>query len=191
MVRLREPRRARLVPRGPWRTPARGSPTYRKPGRRGREGRGSRRGPGPRTRLAEPRPPRASENDYAPTTNALAWTWQLLAENPEVEACLHAEVDAVLGGRSATAADVPRLLYTEYVIAESKRLFPPSWAPGRVAAEDVCIGEWEVRARDAVFVSQWVTQRDARYFPDPLRFDPDRWEPAAVATRPKLSCYPF
>ncbi len=124
-------------------------------------------------------------------TNALSWTWYLLAQNPEVEARLHAELDAVLGGRPATAEDVRRLPYTEHVVAESMRLFPPAWALGRLASEDVDIGGWEVKAGDSVVVSQWVLHRDARYFPDPLRFDPDRWEPAIVATRPKFTYFPF
>jgi cytochrome P450 len=125
------------------------------------------------------------------TANALAWTWYLLAQNPAAEARLHAEVDQVLGGRAATAEDVRRLPYTEHVIAESMRLFPPAWGIGRHVIEDVEIGGWGLKPGDAVLVSQWVLHRDPEYFPNPMRFDPDRWEPAVAATRPKFSYFPF
>ena len=69
------------------------------------------------------------------TANALTWTWYLLSQNPEAEARLHAEVDAVLGGRPAGVADLPRLAYTEMVLAESMRLYPPAWIVGRRALE--------------------------------------------------------
>lgn len=125
------------------------------------------------------------------TANALAWTWYLLAQNPVAEERLHAELDSVLGGRAATADDVRRLPFTEHVVAEAMRLFPPAWGIGRQTIEDVEIGGWQLRAGDAVLVSQWVLHRDPEYFPNPLRFDPDRWEPGAAAERPKFAYFPF
>ncbi|MGA8202000.1 MAG: cytochrome P450, partial [Candidatus Sulfotelmatobacter sp.] len=104
--------------------------------------------------------------------NALSWTWYLLSENPECEAKLHEEVDRVLAGRLAVAADVPNLRYTETVMAESLRLYPPAWAMGRYARNDFTLGEYFLPARTTVLISQFITHRDPRYFPDPLRFDP-------------------
>jgi cytochrome P450 len=125
------------------------------------------------------------------TANALAWTWYLLGQHPEVEARLHAELDAQLDGRPPTMADVKRLPYTEHVIAESMRLFPPAWGIGRLAGEDVEIGGYRILKGELCFVSQWVMHRDARFFPDPQRFEPDRWEPEIVAARPKFAYFPF
>ncbi len=125
------------------------------------------------------------------TANALAWTWYLLARNPEVEREMHREVDEVLAGRTPTPADYPRLPYTEMVLAESMRLFPPAWGLGRYAIEDVKIGEWDVPKNSLVILSQWVTHRDARFWPDPERFDPHRFTAEAKATRPKMSYFPF
>ncbi|HEY0159863.1 MAG TPA: cytochrome P450 [Thermoanaerobaculia bacterium] len=125
------------------------------------------------------------------TANALAWTWYALARNPEVERELHRELDEVLGGRTPTPADYPRLPYTEMVLAESMRLFPPAWGIGRFATADAKIGEWTVPKKALVVVSQWVTHRDPRYWPDPERFDPLRFTAEAKAARPKMAYFPF
>jgi cytochrome P450 len=125
------------------------------------------------------------------TANALTWTWYLLSQSPEAEARLHAEIDEVLGGRLATAADLPRLKYTEAVFAEAMRLYPPAWAIGRQALEDFPLGEFVVPSGAMILMSQWVMHRDARFWPDPERFDPDRWTPEARAARPKFAYFPF
>jgi cytochrome P450 len=125
------------------------------------------------------------------TANALAWTWYALARNPHVERELHRELDAVLAGRTPTPDDYPRLQYTEMVLAESMRLFPPAWGIGRYASSSTKIGEWDVPKDALVVVSQWVTHKDPRYWPDPDRFDPLRFTPEAKAQRPKMTYFPF
>jgi cytochrome P450 len=125
------------------------------------------------------------------TANALAWTWYLLSQNPEAESRMHAELDAVLADRPPGVGDLPRLAYTEMVLAESMRLFPPAWIIGRRAMEPYSIGAFDVPERSIVLASQWVTHRDPRYFPDPERFDPERWRPEAKEARPKFSYFPF
>lgn len=126
------------------------------------------------------------------TAIAATWTWYLLSQNPEVEARLHEELDAVLeGGRSATADDVPRLVYTRQVLAESMRLYPPAFGFGRQAIAPNTLGGHEIHPGDVVLVSSMAMQRQARWFPDPDRFDPERWRPEAAAVRPKFSYFPF
>ena len=87
--------------------------------------------------------------------------------------------------------DLPKLAYTEMVLAESMRLYPPAWIIGRRALADYEVGGYVVPKRSIVVASQWVTHRDPRYFPDPERFDPERFRPEAKATRPKFSYFPF
>jgi cytochrome P450 len=125
------------------------------------------------------------------TANALTWTWYLVSQNPAVEERLHGELASVLGNRLPTVEDVPRLAYTQQVLAESMRLYPPAFGVGRRALTDVSIGDWVIPARSLVILSPFVTQRDPRFFPDPLRFDPDRWAPEARATRPEFAYFPF
>jgi cytochrome P450 len=125
------------------------------------------------------------------TANALTWTWYLLSQNPDAEANLQAELDEVLGGRLPTVADVPDLRYTEMVLAESMRLYPPAWALGRMALNDFEIGGYLVPKRSLVLMSQYVMHRDGRYFSDPARFDPERWTAAARESRPQFSYFPF
>lgn len=125
------------------------------------------------------------------TANALTWTWYLLSQHPEVERLLHDEVDRVLGGRAATVADLGELKYCESVFAEAMRLYPPAWAVGRQALEDFAAGEFVVPAGTMVLMSQWVVHRDERFWPDPQRFDPERWTPEARASRPKFAYFPF
>ncbi|MDT5268157.1 MAG: hypothetical protein QOH49_343 [Acidobacteriota bacterium] len=125
------------------------------------------------------------------TANALAWTWYLLSQNQEAEARLHAELEEVLSGRPPTAEDFPRLRYTEMVVAESMRLYPPAWAVGRLALEDHEVGGYLIPRGSLVLVSPYVMQRDLRFFPDPSRFNPERWTPEAKAARPQFSYFPF
>ena len=125
------------------------------------------------------------------TANAFAWTWYLLSQHPEVEARLHAEVDAVLGGRAPDVEDVPRLPYTRQVFAESMRCYPPAWIIARHAVEECPLGAFTLPQGALVLMSQWVTHHDPRYYPDPSRFDPERWTPEAAAGRPRFAYYPF
>lgn len=128
---------------------------------------------------------------YETVANALSWTWYLLSQNPDSELKFHSEVEEALRGRLPSMEDVARLRYTENVFAESLRLYPPAWAMGRYARHDFRLGEYYLPARTTVLISQFVTHRDERFFPDPLRFDPDRFSPAAKAGRAKFTYFPF
>jgi cytochrome P450 len=125
------------------------------------------------------------------TSNALTWTWYLLSQNPEVEGRWREELRSVLGERAATALDLPALRYTEMVLAESMRLFPPAWAMGRRALRDLTLGGFAIRKGDVVTVSPYVTHRDERFWPDPLRFEPQRFTAEAKAARPRFAYFPF
>jgi cytochrome P450 len=125
------------------------------------------------------------------TANALTWTWYLLSQNPECEARLHSEIDSVLAGRVPEMADLPQLRYTEMVFAESMRLYPPAWAIGRMSKEPFQMDGVEIGAKSICILSPYIIQRDARWFPDPERFDPERWMPEARESRPKFSYFPF
>jgi len=125
------------------------------------------------------------------TANALAFTLYLLAKNPQVEQQLLEELRQVLGSNLPTVEDVERLPYARMVLAESMRLYPPAWAIGRQAIRDVEIAG-RVLPRDAVILtSQWVIHRDPRWYPDPEKFDPQRWTPEARSQRPRWSYFPF
>ena len=125
------------------------------------------------------------------SANAMAWSWYLLAQHPEVEARFHAEVDAVLQGRAPRMDDVPSLPVTGRIFSEALRMYPPLWAIGRRALEDCEIGGYPILKGSVVLLSSYVTQRDARWFPEPTKFDPERWTAEARATRPKFSYFPF
>src|ERR1051325_2179248 len=125
------------------------------------------------------------------TANALTWTWYLLSQNPECEAKLHQELAEVLDGRLPAFADVPQLHYAEMIFAEAMRLYPPAWAVGRRALADYPIGDYTIPAGAVILMSPYVTHRDSRWFPDPHRFDPERWSPEETAQRPKFSYFPF
>jgi cytochrome P450 len=126
------------------------------------------------------------------TANALTWAWHLLARNPEAEGRLHEELDAVLeGGRAPAFEDFAALRYTEMVVSETMRLYPPAWAIGRLAIEDHEVAGYRVPRGSLVLVSQYVMHRDPRYFPDPERFVPERWTQEARSSRPQFSYFPF
>ncbi len=128
---------------------------------------------------------------YETVANALSWTWYLLSQNPECQRRFHQEIDRELKGQLPSFGDLPRLRYVEMVIAESMRLYPPAWAMGRYATEDFQLGDFFLPAKTTVLMSQFVTHRDPRFFPDPLRFDPERFTPEAKARRVKFTYFPF
>src|SRR5215475_5203454 len=125
------------------------------------------------------------------TANALTWTWYLLSQHPEIYERLHAEVDRTLCGGIPTADDFPRLRLVEMALTEAMRLYPPVWVMGRRALHDCEVGGYMIPAGAILLMSQYVMHHDARYFPDPLRFDPDRWTPEARASLPQFSYFPF
>jgi cytochrome P450 len=125
------------------------------------------------------------------TANALTWSWFLLAQHPEVEARFHAEIDEVLGDRQPTFDDFPRLSYTEQIVAEAMRLYPPAWSLGRLAMQDHQVGDYEMPAGSICLLSPFVMHRSPQYFPDPETFNPDRWTPEFRDTRPKFAYFPF
>jgi cytochrome P450 len=127
------------------------------------------------------------------TALALSWTWYLLGHHPEVEQKLADELTQVLAGRAPTPEDLPKLRYTDMVLKESMRLYPPAWGIGREAREPFEAGGFRLRPGTAVFISQWITHRDPRFFPDPERFDPERWrdDPIRGGTLPRFAYFPF
>jgi cytochrome P450 len=125
------------------------------------------------------------------TANTLAWAWYLLAEHPEAEARLHAELDAVLGDRPPTFDDLPRLPFAEHVVTEALRLFPTVWLLGREAVEPCRVGDYDVPVGTTVFMSQWVIHRDPRFFDDPLAYRPERWENGLARRLPRYAYFPF
>ena len=124
-------------------------------------------------------------------TSALTWAWVLLSSHPEAEATLHAELQGVLGGRNASAADVPLLCYTRSVLAEALRLYPPAWVLARHAVEAYRFDEGEVPPGALVLMSQYLLHRDARWFAHPTVFDPARWLPEKSPDRPRTAYFPF
>jgi cytochrome P450 len=125
------------------------------------------------------------------TAIALSWTWYLLALHSEVVDRLLTELRRVLGGRPPTFADLPRLAYTDQVVKESLRLYPPAWALSREAIGDCEIGGHRVPARTPLVISQWVAHHDPRYFDRPDDFDPDRWSGDGARRLPKFAYFPF
>ena len=125
------------------------------------------------------------------TALSLSWAWFLLSENPEAENKLHHELARVLDGKNPSFEDLPRLCYTEAVVKESVRLYPPAWSLARTAAEDFEIGGYLVPAGSNVVMSQWIMHRDPRFFPSPEQFDPGRWFEEPTQRLPRFAYFPF
>ncbi len=127
------------------------------------------------------------------TANALTWTYYLLSENPLIETRLQEELYSTFGNSRTpiTVDDVPKLQYTEKILTESMRLFPPAWALGRQAIDDYKVGGYSVPKGSIILMSQYVMHRDPRYFPEPDRFYPDRWTEEFKKQLPRFSYFPF
>jgi cytochrome P450 len=125
------------------------------------------------------------------TALALSWTGYLLGQHPEIEHELATELQDVLRGRAATVEDLPRLRFTEQVVTEAMRLYPPAWTIGRQAVSDCEIGGYPVQAGTTLYMSQWVMHRDPRYFEQPTAFRPDRWSGDLARQLPRFAYFPF
>jgi cytochrome P450 len=125
------------------------------------------------------------------TANALSWTWHLLSQNPGAERQLHAELDRVLAGRPPGVADLPQLTYTRMVLTESMRLYPPAWVLTRLSVEPFEASGYAIPAGSPILASQWVNHHQARFFPEPFAFRPERWTPEIEAQLPRFAYFPF
>lgn len=125
------------------------------------------------------------------TSHAMTWTFACLAQNPDAERALHAELDEVLGGRAPVLADLERLPYTEQVVSEAMRLYPPVYGIARRAREDTQVGGFRVPKGAEVMIWVYFAHRNAQFFPDPEAFRPERFEKERAAALPKLAYLPF
>jgi cytochrome P450 len=125
------------------------------------------------------------------TALTLTWTFYLLSRNPEAAAKLREELDRVLAGRVPVMADLPALVWTESVVKESMRLYPPAWATGRIAAADFELGGYTIPKGSMVIVSPWVMQRQERFFPLAEEFRPERWTNGETQGLPRFAYFPF
>jgi cytochrome P450 len=125
------------------------------------------------------------------TALALSWTWYLLATHPDVEDRLAMEVRSTLADRSPTISDTPRLRYTERVVQESMRLYPPVYTIGREALSECEVGGYCVPKGTTILMNQWIVHRDRRFFEQPERFLPERWADDLLHRLPKCAYFPF
>lgn len=125
------------------------------------------------------------------TASTLAWVFALLAQNWDVREKLEAEVDGVLGGRVPTMGDLPSLVYTRMVLDETLRLYPTAYALTRIAREADVVGGYDVPAGAVVTLSPYISHRNSDHWPEPDKFDPERFRPGAEHDRPKFAYLPF
>jgi cytochrome P450 len=125
------------------------------------------------------------------TSNALTWTWYLLSQHPEIEARLQNEIDIVLEGRPPSLADLERLPYTDMVVKESMRLYPPVWSISRIAIEEAQLGGYTIPKGGVVSASMYTLHHDERWYPDPERFDPERFSAENEKNIQKYAYLPF
>ena len=124
------------------------------------------------------------------TANTLTWAWYLLAQNPDAETALHEELDQVLAGRTATVDDLPRLQYTQHVIEEALRLYPPAWVISRQAIAEDEIGGMHVKPGTGMMINTFGIQRHPAYWHDPDEFLPERFA-AETPQHPRHAWIPF
>lgn len=125
------------------------------------------------------------------TANALSWTWMLLAQYPQVRAKLNTELKTVLNGRAPSLANIPQLVYTNWVIKESMRLYPPVTDLSREAIADYELDGYVIPKGTTVLASQWAMHRDPQYFNDPEAFQPERWADDLEKQLPRGVYFPF
>lgn len=126
------------------------------------------------------------------TALVLTWTLYLLSQNPDVEAKLYEEVSSVLGGRMPTLEDLETMTYTDNVLKEAMRLYPPAWSlMAREIIEDMPLGDEIIPKGSVMLISPWVMHHDPRYWEDPQQFDPERFNDDRMQDMPRYAYFPF
>jgi cytochrome P450 len=125
---------------------------------------------------------------YESTATGLTWIWTLLSQHPEVAERIRAEVDQVVGSGELTSDDLERLTYTDMVINEALRLYPPFWGWFRTAYKDDVIDGVRIPAGASIILCPYATQRDPQIWPDPDVFNPERFR---APPRHRFAYYPF
>jgi cytochrome P450 len=126
------------------------------------------------------------------TAAGLTWLFYCLARHPRIATLVHQELDAVLGGREPEANDLAQLCYTERVVKETLRLYPPAIAVFmRQALADMEIAGYTLPRNGLVQIYPYICQHDARWFPEPENFDPDRFLPELQRALPPFAYFPF
>jgi len=125
------------------------------------------------------------------TANALSWTIWLLAQNPTAEKKFFEELTSVLNGRAPNVEDMPKLTYTANILTESMRLYPPAWGMARLVREEVEVAGYKLVPGNGVACAQWVVHRDPRWFEEPGKFLPERWEGDLAKRSPRFAYFPF
>ncbi|MEE1943387.1 cytochrome P450 [Streptomyces sp. TRM 70361] len=128
---------------------------------------------------------------YETTTNAMAWTFQVLAARPDVESRLHEELDRVLGGRPPGFEDLRRTPYARRVVDEVLRMYSPAWQFMRRAREEDSVGGYRIPAGANIYLNTYLLHRHPGYWEDPDRFDPDRFTPERSDGRHRHAYLPF
>lgn len=123
------------------------------------------------------------------TALTLTYIWDLLTRNQNPVSHLHDELDTTLSGDVPTVADLPALDYTEAIVKEAMRLYPPAHEIRREPIEDVSIGGYTIPKGSLVALPTWVMHRDSRFWNDPTVFQPERWH--ANTDRPNFAYFPF
>ena len=125
------------------------------------------------------------------TAVSLSWTWYLLSQHPEASQKLRQELNELLQGRTPQLEDLLHLPYTDKVIKESMRLYPPAWSLARTTVKATEIGGYRIPVGANVVMSPWIMHRDRRFFENPEQFDPDRWSGQAAQQLPRFAYFPF
>ncbi len=125
------------------------------------------------------------------TANALAWTFHLLLKHPDILAKASAEARSILGKDGCHLEDIGKFPLLKQIWQETLRLYPPAWSIGRTSLEDIQIGEYSIPKGQNIMLSQYVTHRNAEFFPDPEAFKPERWIEGFEKSLPDYAYFPF
>src|SRR5487761_505520 len=125
------------------------------------------------------------------TASGLNWTWYLLSQHPDAEARLHAELDAIRDESAPSLPQMEQLAYTQQVVNEALRLYPPGWLLSRRTVQPDVLSGYEIPAGANVLLPLYLLHRHPRYWKDPDTFFPERFAPDPDAERPRFAYMPF
>jgi cytochrome P450 len=125
------------------------------------------------------------------TAAALTWTWYLVGTHRETAERLQAEADALSPADSLSFDEAESLSFTQQVLQESLRLYPPGWLLSRRAIEADELGGFMIPPRTDVLISPYMLHRHPQFWSDPEQFKPERFAGADAEERHRFAYIPF
>ena len=125
------------------------------------------------------------------SAKVMTWGFYLLEQNKSEAGKFLKEVEDVIGTRDIEFEDFEKLTFTRLILNETMRMYPPVWLLPRTAEKDFYLDDYLIYKDSSIFITPYLLQRNPKYFENPEKFDPERFNAERKKNIKKFSFIPF